>query len=135
MRWRIPIAYLLTDEAFFISLNRMQNKPPSPNMHFHMLGTGLLLWVSWQIATAIGVGLGALIPPELNLGFAIPLTFMAITVPLITSLPPLIALITGGVVAVLGQGLPWNSWVIAAALSGMIAGFLAERLQDRRTRS
>ena len=135
MRWRVIIAYLLTDEAFFISLNRMQNKPPSPNMHFHMLGTGLLLWVSWQISTAIGVGLGALIPPSLNLGFAIPLTFMAITVPLITSIPPLVALVTGGLVAVLGQGLPWNSWVIAAALTGMTAGYLAELWQDRRART
>lgn len=135
MRWRVPIAYLLTDEAFFISLNRMQNKPPSPNMHFHMLGTGLLLWVAWQISTAVGIGLGALIPASLNLGFAIPLTFMAITVPLITSIPPLVALLTGGLVAVMGQDLPWNSWVIAAALIGMIAGYIAERIQDRKARS
>ena len=132
MRWRILIAYLLTDEAFFISLNRMQFQPPSPNMYFHMIGTGSLLWVSWQIATAVGIGLGALIPPSLNLGFAIPLTFMAITVPLITSTPPLVALITGGVVAILGQDLPWNSWVIAAALTGMAAGYMAELIMDRR---
>ncbi len=131
MRWRILIAYLLTDEAFFISLNRMQTKPPSPNMHFHMIGTGALLWVSWQVATAAGIGLGALIPPSLNLGFAIPLTFMAITVPLITSKPPFIALITGGAVAIMGQDLPWNSWVITAALSGMLAGYIAERSLDK----
>jgi 4-azaleucine resistance transporter AzlC len=127
MRWRVLIAYLLTDEAFFISLSRMQTKPPSANMHFHMVGTGLLLWSCWQASTALGVGLGALIPEELNLEFAIPLTFMAITVPLITSKPALAALLTGGGVAILGQGLPWNSWVIAAALAGMSTGYLCER--------
>ena len=131
MRWRILIAYLLTDEAFFISLNRMQNKPPSPHMHFHMIGTGGLLWVAWQIATVIGVGLGALIPPSLNLGFAIPLTFMAIIIPSITSRPHLVALAVGGFIAIFGQNLPWNSWVIAAALSGIFAGYIAERMLDK----
>ena len=128
MRWRFVLAYLLTDEAFFISLNRMQTKPPSPYMHFHMLGTGGLLWVMWQIATAIGIGLGELIPDALNLGFAIPLTFMAITLPQITSIPPLVALLVAGTVAILGQDLPWNIWVITAGLIGMIAGYCAEML-------
>ncbi|MCE2517675.1 MAG: AzlC family ABC transporter permease [Alphaproteobacteria bacterium] len=126
MRWRVVISYLLTDEGFFVSLVRFQTKPYSPNMYFHMVGTGLVLWVCWQAATLAGIVVGELIPPSLNLGFAIPLTFMAITVPQITSIPPLVAVITGGVVAILGQSLPWNIWVIAAALAGMTAGYLAE---------
>ena len=135
MRWRFVLAYLLTDEAFFISLNRMQTKPPSPYMHFHMLGTGGLLWVMWQIATAIGIGLGELIPDALNLGFAIPLTFMAITLPQITSIPPLVALLVAGTVAILGQDLPWNIWVITAGLIGMIAGYCAEMLLSKQNRA
>ena len=132
MRWRVLLAYLLTDEAFFVTLNRMQTKPPSPYMHFHMLGTGGLLWVMWQISTSIGVGLGELIPSSLNLGFAIPLTFMAITLPQITSIPPLVALLVAGVVAILGQNLPWNIWVIAAGLIGMVAGYTAEAIMNKR---
>ena len=131
MRWRVLLAYLLTDEAFFVTLNRMQTKPPSPYMHYHMLGTGGLLWVMWQLSTAIGVGLGELIPSSLNLGFAIPLTFMAITLPQITSTPPLVALLVAGTVAILGQDLPWNIWVITAGLVGMGAGFFAEKLLSR----
>ena len=134
MRWRFVLAYLLTDEAFFISLNRMQTNPPSPYMHFHMLGTGGLLWVMWQISTAIGIGLGELIPDALNLGFAIPLTFMAITLPQITSIPPLVALLVAGTVAILGQNLPWNIWVITAGLIGMIAGYCAEMLLAKQNR-
>ena len=131
MRWRILLSYLLTDEAFFVSLHRMQTQPPSPFMHYHMLGTGGLLWVMWQITTAIGVGLGELIPPSLNLGFAIPLTFMAITLPLIRSAPALIALIVAGTVTILGQDWPWNIWIIVAGIIGMVAGFLAEQIMPK----
>ena len=132
MRWRVLIAYLLTDEAFFVSLLRMQTKPSSPNMYFHMIGTGTLLWVSWQVSTFTGIMLGELIPPSLNLGFAIPLTFMAITIPQLTSLPPVVAVIASGVVAILGQGLPWNIWVIVAALVGMGAGYLCQLLLHKK---
>lgn len=132
MRWRVLIAYLLTDEAFFVSLLRFKTKPYSPNMYFHMVGTGAVLWVCWQVSTFAGIVVGELIPPALNLGFAIPLTFMAITVPQITSLPPLVAVITGGLVAILGQNLPWNIWVIAAAISGMASGYLTEVILTRR---
>ena len=33
--WKITLSYLLTDEAFFISLNRMENRPAGPFMHYH----------------------------------------------------------------------------------------------------
>ena len=135
MRWRILLSYLLTDEAFFITLNRMQTQPPSPYMHYHMLGTGGLLWVMWQISTALGVILGELIPDSLNLGFAIPLTFMAIVLPQIKSIPPLVALITASLVALAGQELPWNIWVIAAGLIGMFAGYITEILITAKDRS
>lgn len=135
MGWRVLIAYLLTDEAFFVSLLRMQTKPYSPNMHFHMIGTGMVLWVSWQASTFTGIILGELIPPSLNLGFAIPLTFMAITIPQLTSLPPVVAVVSSGVVAILGQGLPWNIWVIIAALVGMTMGYLSQLLLNKKDAS
>ena len=132
MRWRVLLSYLLTDEAFFVTLHRMQTQPPSPFMHYHMLGTGSLLWIMWQISTAIGVGLGELIPPSLNLGFAIPLTFMAITLPQIRSVPSLVALIVAGTVAILCQDWPWNIWVITAGIIGMVAGYLTEQVITKR---
>lgn len=128
--WKILLSYLLTDEAFFISLNRMQNRAPGPFMHYHLLGTGLTLWGGWQIATAAGILIGEAIPASLSLGFAIPLTFLAITVPQIRSWPTATALITSGVAALALQDLPWNLWVIAASLAGMAAGYIAETTRD-----
>jgi predicted branched-subunit amino acid permease len=134
MRWRLLVSYLLTDEAFFISLQRMQTKPYSPNMYFHMIGAGSLVWLSFQASVVAGIILGELIPPTLNFGFALPLTFMAIIVPQIKSLPPLMAVITGGAIAIFCQNLPWNTWVITAACIGMIAGYLTELILEQRKR-
>ncbi|MGU9961390.1 MAG: AzlC family ABC transporter permease [Candidatus Puniceispirillales bacterium WSBS_2018_MAG_OTU23] len=123
---RVLIAYLLTDEAFFISLSRMQTQPYSPNMHFHMLGSGALLWASWQASTFAGIVLGAEIPPSLNLEFAIPLTFMAIIIPHLTTIASTVAVVVAGLAAVMGQNLPWNIWIIAAACLGIAAGYGVE---------
>ena len=62
LRWRIPLAYLLTDEAYAVTINRLRNEPASPFQHYHLLGTGLTLWVCWQITTVTGVVFGATIP-------------------------------------------------------------------------
>ena len=126
--WKMLLSYLLTDEAFVISNNRMRNRPHSPHMHYHLLGTGLTLWVSWQLATLCGIIIGAAIPPELGLGFAIPLTFVSITAPQLKHQPNLAAFVTAGVVAMVSQNLPWNIWVIVAAIAGIIAGAVAEKM-------
>ena len=135
MRWKILLSYLLTDEAFVISNERMRSRPKGPHMHYHLLGTGLTLWVSWQIATLVGILIGAAIPPSLGLSFAIPLTFLAITAPQIKHLPNLVAFTTAGTVAMLGQNLPWNIWVIIAALSGIIAGAVTAQITSGKAKS
>ena len=71
--------------------------------------------------------IGAAIPPELGLGFAIPLTFLSITAPLLRSRPHLAAFATAGGVAMISQNLPWNIWVIVAAIAGIIAGAVTEK--------
>lgn len=133
--WKIILSYLLTDEAFVISNERMQNRPKSPHMHYHLLGTGLTLWVSWQIATLAGILIGAAIPPALGLAFAIPLSFLAITTPQLKYLPNLAAFITAGVTALLAQNLPLSVWVIVAALAGIIAGAITDRVIARKGRA
>ena len=130
--WKILLSYLLTDEAFFVSLNRIETRPPGPNMHYHLLGSGLTLWTSWQFATLAGILLGETIPPEWSLEFALPLTFLALLVPQIRSWAVAAAVVAAGGAALLVQGLPWNLWVIAAAAIGMAAGYATDEILRRR---
>ena len=130
LRWRIPLAYLLTDEAYAISIKRFQDQPTSLHQHYHLLGTGLTLWVSWQIATIIGVVAGNVIPENWSLGFAIPLTFIAVVAPAIKNRADLAACVTAGCISIIGQGLPWKTWIVAAALGGIVAGWIVHQRQD-----
>ena len=97
-------------------------------MHYHLLGTGLCLWSSWQITTFLGIMLGAAIPPSLGLGFAIPLTFMTIVVPYLANWPHFVAILVSGSIAIMTYHMPWKLNLIIAAIAGMLAGYLAEIL-------
>jgi predicted branched-subunit amino acid permease len=131
LRWRIILGYLLTDEAFAISIKRFETTDRPELAHYHLLGSGLTLWVCWQIATVIGVMAGATIPDELNLGFAIPLTFMALVLPNLRRVSDIAAATSAALVALFSQALPWNVWIIAAALVGIIVGGILSHWEDR----
>ena len=124
LRWRMLLAYLLTDEAYAVSILRYRNKPYSDMMHYHLLGSGLLLWSVWQISTLVGILAGAAIPNELALGFVIPLIFMAITLPLIKSRVEVATIGTSTACVFSFAHLPYNLWLLIAALAGIGAGTL-----------
>src|SRR3990170_5474026 len=54
--WRWGLAYLLTDEAYAVTITRFraQQARGLPMLHrrWYLLGAGLTLWVSWQASTA-----------------------------------------------------------------------------------
>ena len=133
--WRILLAYLLTDEAYAVSILRYQKHPHNEMMHYHLFGSGLLLWSVWQISTLVGVLLGAAIPDELALGFVIPLIFLAIVMPLLKSKVE-IATIATSTACVFGFAhLPYNLWIIIAAVAGIGAGTLTAHLTRQEAAS
>jgi 4-azaleucine resistance transporter AzlC len=121
-RWKLLLAYLLTDEAYAAAIPHLLREPRSPQAHWILFGAGFALWAGWQLATLAGVLLGAQLPDGLGLDFALPLTFIAIVVPLIDSRARLVAALFSGIVAVLLAGLPYKTGLFAAALAGLAAG-------------
>lgn len=128
-RWKLGLAYLLTDEAYAAAIARLERG--GAHRHWFLLGTGLTLWGGWQVSTGAGVLLGASLPASLELDFALPLTFIAIVVPMIRSPAALAAAGVAAAVALAGTGWAHNLGMIAAAVSGIAAGAILAR----RTRS
>jgi 4-azaleucine resistance transporter AzlC len=126
LRWKIGLSYLLTDEAYAVTITHYNREGCEGNQHWFFLGAGLGLWSCWQISTAVGVFLGAVIPSSWSLDFALPLTFIALVVPSLKDRAGVAAALVGGVVALLVFALPYKLGIIAAALAGIAAGILVE---------
>jgi 4-azaleucine resistance transporter AzlC len=122
--WRALSAYLLTDQAYALSVTRFA-EDDVPRRWFY-LGTAVPLWVVWQVCTVAGALAGASIPDGIPLSFAVPLTFLALLVPAVEDRSTAAAAVAGGTVATLGAGLPYNLGLLAGALIGIVVGVLAE---------
>jgi predicted branched-subunit amino acid permease len=131
-RWKAVLAYLLTDEAYAATVHRYVAGERGPNAHWHALGAGLTLWGGWQISTAAGIVLGARLPASVPLDFALPLTFIAIVVPMLRSAPALAAAAVAAGVALAGAALPYKLGLVAASLAGIAVGSLGAALASRR---
>lgn len=132
--WKLLLAYLLTDEAYAVAIQRFQAPGDARARHWALLGGGLALWSTWQLSTAVGVFLGAQVPPGWGLDFALALTFIAILVPTLTDRPTMLAALIAGTTAVFGAALPYKLGLITAASAGIVVGVVAARLQSRRLR-
>lgn len=127
-RRRAAAAYVLVDQAYALSVVRYQRDPRAPHRLAYYLGTALILWVTWQATTVLGAVLGDAIPDGVPLGFAVPMTFLAILIPSVTDRPTLAAAITGAAVATAAAPLPANLGMPLATISGIAVGtFLAVR--------
>jgi predicted branched-subunit amino acid permease len=126
-RWKLPLAYLLTDQAFAVSVAHYQAKPDAPHKVAYFVGAGLAMWGTWQVATALGIFMAAELPPGWPLEFAIPLTFMVMMSKGINDRATGTAALVAGLVAVLAKPLPYNLGLIVAALVGIVVGLWAER--------
>ena len=77
-------------------------------------------------ATIVGIVVGAQVPAEWSLDFAIALVFLGLLAPAVSTKPAAVAALVGGVVAVLTLELPNGTGIIVASLAGVAAGSLAE---------
>jgi 4-azaleucine resistance transporter AzlC len=132
--WRLLLAYLLTDEAYAVAITHYQRSGDASRKHWYFLGTGLALWVTWQASTAIGVVLGAQVPASWSLDFTLPLTFIALVVPMLKDRAGLATAIAAGIIAVLASGLPLKLGLLLATLMGITVGLCLEP-RDRKPAS
>jgi 4-azaleucine resistance transporter AzlC len=120
-RWKIPLSWLLTDEAFVVADSRYRQGSPE-FAHWYFLGTGLMLWVAWQMSTFIGIALGVRLPAEIGLDFALPLTFIALLLPTLTDRPSWAAACTAGISSILLANLPYKLGLLLPAMIGIVVG-------------
>ncbi len=127
--WRYGLPYLMTDQAFAVSINPFAETDNATYKRWFFLGAGLGLWLPWQLSTATGVVVGTQLPESWSLDFAIPLVFMVLAILAIRDRPGLIAALVGGAAAVAAKDVPYGLGLMVAAASGITAGVIAERVR------
>lgn len=133
-QWRFGLPYLLTDQAFAVSVTRYIDVEDPVYRRWYFFGAGFALWFPWQVATAIGVLLGAEVPESWSLGFAVPLVFLVLLILAVKDRPGLVAAIVGGTTAVLARDVSYHLGLLVAAAAGVAAGVVVDRLRERTGR-
>ena len=128
-RWKIPLAFWLTDETFAVVIRRYESAAISPFKHWYYLGAALAMYLNWQLCTLLGITIGRLIPnaADWGLDFAMSVTFIGITIPYLKTRPMGLAAVVAGIVSILAASLPHKLGLMVAAIAGILAGVLSER--------
>nr|WP_204102418.1 AzlC family ABC transporter permease [Spirulina major] len=131
-RWKIPIGFLLTDEAFAVAINRYNQNDRSPDKHWYYLGAALFMYANWLLCTFLGLTIGQLIPnaAKWGLDFAMSVTFIGMIIPYIQNRPMLATILVTSCVSLLSYSLPHKLGLIMAAFAGIMAGMCVDRLKS-----
>ena len=124
-RIQAPLSYVLTDQAYALSVARFARDETTDRLSYY-LGVAGSIWLVWQLGTVAGVLLGAGVPPEFGLSFAVPLVFLALLVPAMKDRPTTAAGLVAAVVAVAAAGVPYNLGLLVAAVVGIGVGLAVE---------
>lgn len=133
-RWRITLAFWLTDESFaVVHRHYLLHDAPLALKHWYFLGSCLAMYSLWFVCTLLGVLLGQALPSlgDWGLDFAMVATFIGIVVPLLRNRPMIVAALVASAVAVVAHGLPYKLGLMLAALLGVTAGVVAERMSTK----
>jgi 4-azaleucine resistance transporter AzlC len=129
-RWLLPLGFTLTDETFVVVAEHYARPGDAANRHWFYLGSSVIMYLNWQICTWIGIVAGQSLPNPAGWGldFALVVTFIGMLMPGLRTRPIVACSVAAGAVALLAAGLPNQLGLIIAALAGVAAGVLTERL-------
>jgi predicted branched-subunit amino acid permease len=125
-RWRNLLSFVLTDQAFAGTIQRFRASNDLRANASYFLGSGALLWVTWQVATILGVVAGQIIPASWQLEFVVPLCFLAVLAPLLRDRVSIIVFAVSAIAVVALDAMPLRLSMICGGLLGIGAGMLAD---------
>ncbi|AOY59451.1 MULTISPECIES: AzlC family ABC transporter permease [Desulfococcus] len=129
-RWRIPLAFWLTDETFAVTVRRFQREDESRFKHWYQLGSSIAMYVNWQFWCGLGLVLGDRIPDAAGWGLdvAMPVTFIGMIIPFVKNVPMAVCVLSAGAASLLTLSLPYKLGIIVSAFTGIFSGLITARI-------
>jgi len=128
-RWIGP--FFLIDQLF--ALTSVRTEMAGPQWRRFYLSAGIFYFVSWTTVVTLGLVVGSSIPTEWRLDVAPAIMFAGLVVLGLTNRPGIVAAAVGAVVCLLALDVPNNGGILVGAISGVIAGYLADVAGERRS--
>lgn len=126
---RAIAAYFIVDQSYALSALRYEE-----NAHWslrqklaYFWGTVAPICPFWYVFTLVGALVGEAIPDWLALDFALPITFLALIMPMLRTPAHVAAAVVSVVAALLFAFLPYNLGLLVAGVAGMMTGAEVER--------
>jgi 4-azaleucine resistance transporter AzlC len=125
-RWRFTLAAMLTDEVFAVSYAHYRKRAPGETGPSYFFGSGLSMYLNWQLWTIAGLLFGSAFPglQSKGLDFAMVATFIAIVVPQLIAMRFVAAALTAGVLSFAWREWPYKLGLLAAVMAGVAVGML-----------
>lgn len=128
-RWVGP--FFLIDQLFALTIVRTQ-MPPAQWRRFY-LSAGIFYFSSWITVVTVGLVIGSSIPTEWRLDVAPAIMFCGLVVLGLTNRPGVVAAVVGAGMCLLALDVPNNGGILIGAISGVLAGYLADVVESRRS--
>jgi predicted branched-subunit amino acid permease len=123
---RMLWAAFLVDQTFLSNEARHQRGAFKAHPLAFFLGTAAVLWPAWIATNALGAFLGAQLPESWQLEFTIPLSFVAMIVPILKQRAQIASAVAGAFAGVLLFALPLKLGLIAACIVGTFVGLVVD---------
>ena len=121
-------AYVVHDQSFGVAIARFKSREEDwqTRVVFFLAAGGITALV-WQVTTAFGHRLGATMPEDWPIDFAMPMIFIAMVVPFLTSKPKWLAATVASGSALVLRDVPLDLGLLIATGLGIAAGYWAEK--------
>ena len=131
---RLLASYFMVDQTFAVAIKKYDSEPnlTLDQKLIYYFGCAAAVCPFWYVFSLLGALLGDSIPSSYSLDFAIPICFIAITAPMLKSLPHLVSALVSICAALLLAWMPYNLWLIVAAILAMMAGAKTELMIQAR---
>lgn len=128
LRWLAP--FVMIDQVFALAVLRRDDPPVSFRRYY--ITIGVVFFAVWNVVVPLGMVVGPVIPTSWQLDFAPVVMFTGLTLFAIKKVSAGVAALVGGFVSLVAAGLSDRLGILVGAITGVLAGALADEWISRR---
>ncbi len=126
--FKLMMSYLLTDQSYAVMTTHEDEFSSKNDVIYFCVGASLFMAVCWHLCVVLGFVFGNIVPSEISLDFAVPLSFMALTIPTLRSAKHIAVACISMVLSICFYKLPFNlGLIVTVAICIIVASIFINK--------